>query len=316
MARLVKRSQDRPFKVLLGGEEKFLCMCGLSKSQPFCDGSHKLARGEDPGKLYWYDNAGERHACAESFNDIRGFTDPETERQVLLVRRELVAEDTMAFYFSTPEGFSFKPGQSILVKVAVPSESGSVEDGRRFTIASAPQDRELMIVTRLRNTPFKQALKDLPVGAKISINGPSGALVLNENADRPLVFLAGGIGITPFLSMSRDAVRRRLPHPIWLFYGNRRPEDAAFLDELHELERQRSTFHVIAVMSQAEKSARGWIGETGFIRRELLERHLADPRVAHYYFAGPPEMTAATREMLKELGVPKRAMRSEEFYGY
>lgn len=316
MARLVRRSHDRPFKVLLGGEEKFLCMCGLSKSQPFCDGSHKLTRGEDPEKLYWYDQNGERHACVEDVTNIRDFTDPETERQVQLLRREIVAEDTMAFYFSTPDGFAFKPGQSILLKIAVPSESGNVEDSRRFTIASAPQDRELMIATRLRNTPFKQTLKDLPIGTKVSINGPSGTMVLNENADRPLVFLAGGIGITPFLSMARDAVRRRLPHPIWLFYGNRRPEDAAFLDELHELARRRSTFHVIAVMSQPENSARGWIGETGFIRRELLERHLADPRVAHYYFAGPPAMTAAMREMLKELGVPKRAMRSEDFFGY
>lgn len=316
MARLVKRRQDRPFKVLLGGEEKFLCMCGLSKSQPFCDGSHKLVRGEDPEKLYWYDHAGERHTCTETFTNIRDFTNPETERQVQLLRREIVAEDTLAIYFSTPAGFTFKSGQSVLLKIPVPSESGTMEDSHRFTIASAPQDRELMIVTRLRNTPYKQALKDLPLETKVSINGPSGNLVLNEDADRPLVFLAGGIGITPFLSMARDAVRRRLPHPIWLFYGNRRPEDAAFLDELHELERQRSTFHMIAVMSEAEKSIRGWIGETGFIRRELLERHLADPRVALYYFAGPPAMTAAMREMLRELGIPRRAMRSEEFYGY
>lgn len=316
MARLVKRKQDRPFKVLLSGEEKFLCMCGLSRSQPFCDGSHKLARGEDPDKLYWYDQAGKRHTCTEPYTNIRGFTDPETERQVQLLRREIVAEDTMAFYFSAPQGFAFKSGQSVLLKIPVPSESGTIEEDRRFTIASDPQDRELMIVTRLRDTPFKQALKNLPVGTKVSINGPAGTMVMNEGADRPLVFLAGGIGITPFLSMARDAVKRRLPHPIWLFYGNRRPEDAAFLDELQDLERRRSTFHMIAVMSEAEKSARGWIGETGFIRRELLERHLPDPRVALYYFAGPPAMTAAMREILRDLGVPKRAMRSEEFYGY
>ena len=127
---------------------------------------------------------------------------------------------------------------------------------------------------------------------------------------RPAVFLAGGIGITPFLSMVRDAKARKLPHRLTLFYSNRRPQDAAFLNELSEM--QNETFRLVATMTEAP----GWKGETRRISRELLAAHIADTRAPVYYFAGPPGMTMAMQGMLAEAGVREEDMRSEEFYGY
>lgn len=233
-----------------------------------------------------------------------------------LTRRESVAEGTMAFYFSRPPGFRHRAGQSLLMTLVDPPETDDEGDARTFTIASAPHEAELMIATRMRDTAFKRVLKAAPVGTALRIDGPNGEMVLHEDATRPAVFLAGGIGITPFLSIARDAAERSLPHRIYLFYSNRRPEDAAFLGELQEMMRLNGNYRLIATMTEAEKSAQPWAGERGFIRRELLERHLPDLVGPLYYFAGPPAMTMAMQELLQGIGVSEQAMRYEEFYGY
>lgn len=73
MARIVKRTHSEPYRLAIAGEEKYLCRCGLSKNQPFCDGSHQLTQGEDSGKLYWYDDAGHRHESVDGFPEMRAF---------------------------------------------------------------------------------------------------------------------------------------------------------------------------------------------------------------------------------------------------
>jgi ferredoxin-NADP reductase len=236
--------------------------------------------------------------------------------EVKLVRRETVAEGTQAFYFAKPAGFAHRAGQSLLMTLIKPPETDSEGDSRNFTIASAPHDADLMIATRMRDTAFKRVLKTAPVGTAVKIDGPNGELVLHDDPGRPAAFLAGGIGITPFLAMARHAASKRLPHRLYLFYSNRRPEDAAFLDELRKMEQLNPNYRLIATMAEPEKSSAPWSGETGFIRREMLERHLPDLMRPMYYFAGPPAMTMAMQEMLEEIGVTENSMRSEEFYGY
>ena len=73
MARIVKRTPQEPTKFVIDGKEQWFCKCGLSKNQPYCDGSHKLTRGEEPGKLYWYDDAGTRHEVEDEFAEIRAY---------------------------------------------------------------------------------------------------------------------------------------------------------------------------------------------------------------------------------------------------
>ena len=186
-----------------------------------------------------------------------------TIHQAELVRHEVVAAGTMAFHFSKPSGFTHLAGQSMLLTLVGPEQTDAEGDSRTFTIASAPHESELMVATRMRDTTFKRVLKTAPEGTPVRIDGPNGDMVLHGDATRPAVFLAGGIGITPFLAMIRDVLNRRLPHHLHLFYANRRPEDAAFLVELQKHAQSNPNYRLIAVMTEPQKSAHPWSGEIG-----------------------------------------------------
>ncbi len=235
---------------------------------------------------------------------------------VPLTKHEEVAEGTMAFHFAQPADFQFRAGQSIDITLLNPPETDAEGNTRAFSIASAPFDADLMIATRMRDTAFKRVLRSATPGLQVKIEGPSGSFVLHRKAERAGVFLAGGIGITPFLSILRQATHDRAPHQLYLFYGNRRPEDAAFLDALTAIPSQNPNFHLIATMSEMEKSHREWQGETGFIDKTMLTEHLSTLQGPIYYIAGPPAMVAAMRRTLTEAGVDEDDIRTEEFSGY
>jgi ferredoxin-NADP reductase len=233
-----------------------------------------------------------------------------------LVERREIAEGTMAFYFARPAGFQFKPGQSLRITLIDPPETDAKGNARAFSIASAPAEDELMIATRMRDSAFKRVLRSMSPGAKVQIRGPVGRFVLDEDGTRPCVLIAGGIGITPFRSMLRHATAETSARKLYLFYGNRRPEDAAFLDELLELQARRPNYRLLATMAEMERSQLPWAGETGFIGKDLLARHVAELVEPAYYIAGPPAMVEAMQEMLIGAGVRAEDTHTDEFYGY
>ncbi|WP_442909706.1 FAD-dependent oxidoreductase, partial [Hydrogenophaga sp.] len=144
--------------------------------------------------------------------------------QVLLQAREEVAGGTMAFYFQRPAGFAFKAGQAIDLILPATVAPGGQSQRHTFSLVSAPFESELVIATRMRDSAFKRALKMLPIGGLVEIEGPFGSLTLHNERARPAIFIAGGIGITPFMSMLRQATHDRLPQEMVLLYSNRRPE--------------------------------------------------------------------------------------------
>lgn len=233
-----------------------------------------------------------------------------------LVGKETVAEGTMAFHFARPEGFRFTAGNAVNVTLVDPPQTDGKGNTRTFSIVSAPSENTLTFATRMRDSAFKRVLKSAPAGTPVRFADPGGEFTLDPVDGRPAVFLAGGIGITPFVSMSRHAANERLARPIWLFYSNRRPEDAPFLDELKALDRRNPNFHCVATMTDMEKSTRPWHGERGFVDQAMLRRHLGDLSGAVYYIAGPPAMVEAMQTMLAAAGIGAEAVRTDEFYGY
>lgn len=233
-----------------------------------------------------------------------------------LLRHEAVAEKTLAFRFEKPKGFDFRAGQYVDLTLIDPPETDAEGTTRSFTVASAPHEGELMVATRMRDSAFKRVLETLAPGAEVEIEGPMGSFTLHRNEGKPAVFLAGGIGITPFLSIARHAAHQKLPHRIFLFYSNHRPEDSAFLDSLAALEEENPRFRMIATMTDLDRSGMPWSGETGFIDAAMVRRHVDEIHGPIYYIAGPPGMVTAMRKMLVELGVDEDDLRAEEFAGY
>src|SRR5215471_18750328 len=156
---------------------------------------------------------------------------------VTLLSREGVAEGTQAFHFSKPAGFTFRPGQA--VDLILPALETSQPDASRhaFSIVSTPDEGDITIATRMRDSLFKRALDALKPGDAARIDGPFGSLTLHKDAARDALFVAGGIGITPFMSIARHARSSGDKRRHVLMYSNRRPEDSAFLAELLALER-------------------------------------------------------------------------------
>jgi ferredoxin-NADP reductase len=112
------------------------------------------------------------------------------------------------------------------------------------------------------------------------------------------------------------AAKEKLLHRIFLFYSNRRREEAPFLDELQALEAENPNYKLIATMTEIAKSRRYWHGEAGPIDREMLGRYLQDAVSPIYYVAGPPGMVKGLRTTINRAGVDDDDIRAEEFSGY
>jgi ferredoxin-NADP reductase len=236
--------------------------------------------------------------------------------KVKLKAQKTLCAGTTAFYFEKPEELEFQAGQ--FFNVTLLSTSGTDLEGntRALSIASAPHERNLMVAMRLRTTAFKRALNLLPPGAELLLQGPFGWMTLPRNTTRPAVLLAGGIGITPFRSLVRSEAELLSVRRILLFYSVRIPEEAAFLEELQEMERLNSHYKLICTVTQPEKTKTPWHGETGRISMQMLSKWIPDLSVPIYYIAGPPAMVSGVRQMLVGSGIAEEDIRAEEFYGY
>ncbi|HZT73159.1 MAG TPA: FAD-dependent oxidoreductase [Terriglobales bacterium] len=149
----------------------------------------------------------------------------------------------------------------------------------------------------------KGVLRNLPLGSEVAIDEPAGAFTLHRDTGRAAVFLAGGIGVTPFRSMIRQAEHDGVARRLYLFYSNRRPEDAAFLDEFREMAAGNGEFKFVPTVTQAWRSGCEWQGETRYIAPELIVRHVGALQGPMYYLAGPPAMVQSLIQERVDAGV-------------
>ncbi len=230
-----------------------------------------------------------------------------------LLRIDAVARDTVGVHFRKPDGFLFKPGQTVTLTLpAKTPDSPALK--HTFSLVSAPHEEDLSIATRNRKSPFKQALTRLQPDDPLSFSGPYGRFALPEQTGRPLVLIAGGIGITPYMSMLRDATHRGSTQKFLLLYSNHAPEQAAFLAELQELARLNPYFRLQATMTS--DATQGWAGLRGRIDAAMLRQALQGLSEPLCYVTGTSAMVESISDLLDQIGIGDADVRSEGFPGY
>jgi ferredoxin-NADP reductase len=154
------------------------------------------------------------------------------------------------------------------------------------------------------------------LGTPVELLGPAGSFTLHQDASVPAVFIAGGIGITPFRSIVQDAARRGLPHRITLIYSNRTPEGAAFHQEFVRLAETHANLTYVPTMTQPDKARVPWTGECRYVNAEFLRDRIGDLSAPIFYLAGPPGLVGAVTKALAEANADLSRLRCEEFAGY
>lgn len=233
---------------------------------------------------------------------------------IKLIKKEVIANGTMAFHFEKPEGFQYHAGQYADFTLINPSETDNEGNTRTFSLASAPYQPHLTIATRMRDTAFKRVLRALPDGSELALDGPYGSFVLPAETETPAVFLTGGIGCTFVRSMVSQATHDHAPQKLIFLYSNRAPADTAFLDEFTELAAQNSQFTFVPTMTEIDDQS--WTGERGMITLEMLKKYVDDITAPVYYLSGPGTMVGAMRTMLLQADVNKFNIRSDQYVGY
>jgi ferredoxin-NADP reductase len=235
-------------------------------------------------------------------------------RATISEKRQVATGTLLVLFDLGGAELDYRPGQYFWVELLAAPYQDEKGARRHITAVTSPTERGVIgLCTRLRDSAFKRSLAELPLGAEVEIKPPEGTFVLPEESSRPLVFVAGGIGITPFRSMLRYIEDEGLPHRVTLIYSNRDLGSAAFLDELEEIERANPNVRLVATMTEDE----AWPGERRRIDAAFLRDHLGgNLNEASYMVAGPPGMAEGVSAELEKAGADAALITTDSFTGY
>lgn len=208
--------------------------------------------------------------------------------KVAKIKKE--APGVISVIFKKPQGFSFYPGQYLDYELN--------SDTRAFTISASPTEGFLMLTTKTGQSEFKKALAHLKTGSEIKTSHPAGTFTLDKSS--PAIFLAGGIGITPFRSMIKYAFDQKLKTKITLIYMN---SDDNFVFK-KELDKWRKKLNLTIVYHNSTKLGHLILNSKSIIHNPV------------FYLAGPPKMVDSFEKMLIDAGIDKTNIRYDQFDGY
>lgn len=227
--------------------------------------------------------------------------------KLTLIERKDVAPNTTSFIFESedPE-FTWKAGQFLRYHIEDPSPDSRKND-RFFTIASSPLEKFINLTTKFvpdDGSSFKKDLQNFKIEDTLEAQGPGGDFIVEE-VEKEHVFIAGGIGITPFRAIIKDLDLKNAPINITLLYANKIPE-VAFKNEFEEIAKRHPEFKI------------NYAIDTQRIDEEFIRNTISDLRSPIYYVSGPEPMVEAIEKMLYEMGVPESEdkVKRDYFPGY
>lgn len=231
-----------------------------------------------------------------------------------LIDRQEITDSTLEFHLERPSGFQYQAGQHINIKLSNLLFEDKKGPRRTFTLSSAPHEKALHVTTRLTGSGFKRTVLEGPL-QEVEFIGPRGELVLDEAS--PAVFIAGGIGITPFRSMVLDVLQRGVSQSMTLLYSNRHPNAAAYHDMFEILQQEHpQQFTYVPTMPELKEQKTEWQGETRLITGDFIRDYVTDLSRAIFYLCGPPNMVKSIQDLLESEGIDPPRIKSESFWGY
>jgi len=232
----------------------------------------------------------------------------EHEYQWQIVRTEPESPDVMSLYLQPQsERPSFKAGQYLTIKIP---ESGPAE-GKAYSISSAPHEEHVRITIRKIGL-FSYTLLSLDVGSTLTTSQPYGYFYPEPDDTSDLVFVVGGIGITPCLSIIKNLVHTKSPRTIHLLYSNQTEADIAFKDELAVLAKTNQQLYIHHFITREKPKTEGLL--TGRITPTEIFKLIADPMAAEFFLCGSMNFTKSLWKELRNTGVPQHQLYTEGFF--
>jgi ferredoxin-NADP reductase len=229
----------------------------------------------------------------------------ETEIQEIIPR----TADITSYRFPRPADLIYKPGQFFFVAL----KRDGKELNNHFSFSSSPTETRFIEFTkRLTDHEYSMALRAAKVGDWARIDAPYGQFTF-EGEYPKIALLAGGIGVTPLLSICKNATDKCLPSQITMFLGSRTEADIPFRRELEQMAQANPNLKLHLTVDQPTPT---WKGAVGIITAEMIQKELPDYKDNIFYCCGPPGMVTAMEKMITALGLPKTQLKLEYFTGY
>jgi glycine betaine catabolism B len=232
--------------------------------------------------------------------------------ELKFIKKVRESKDSYSFYFTRPKDFKFNPGQyvKIFLDIKNPDKRGS---SRYFTISSSPTEKDFIVITtKIIKSSFKKEFLNLIPNEKINAFGPVGYFDFNQDKDKNIVLLSGGIGITPYHSLIKFIDTKKLITNVTLIASFDFHKNIIFYEELMKIENENKLIKIIYTLTKEKREG----FEKGRVNEDLLKKYIKDLKTEKFYLVGSDTFTEEIYTLLTDLEVKEENIFKEDFSGY